>query len=59
MGSPGSRKGGITGNCQKFAVQNTEVGEEEVKEQSMKRWGWDDKQETCKKLGEFPESNVV
>lgn len=38
----------------------TEEGEAEgLKAQRMKRWEWYDKQETWKKLGEFPESNVV
>lgn len=60
LGSLGSRYGGIIGNCQRFAVQNTQVsgggrGEGTVYE----RWRWSDKPEPCKKFGDYPESYVV
>ena len=60
LGSLGNREGGIIGNCQRFAVQNTQVcGGGGGEGAACERWRWSDNPEPCKKFGDYPESYVV
>lgn len=60
LGSLGNREGGIIGNCQRFAVQNTQVcGGGRGEGAACERRRWSDNLEPCKKFGDYPESYVV